>query len=91
LTLEAPGEIRGPLLLFDVLTSPGRAVIVPGMNSSTPLPAQSAIVAVPASQPGALAGYESRCTCGLVIRSSMETIIRQDVWEHAAWHAKRGR
>ena len=51
----------------------------------------SPIEAVAASGTGAIAGFESRCTCGLVIRSSMESIIRQDVWEHVEWHRKRGR
>lgn len=54
-------------------------------------PTQTAIAAVPASGPGALAGFESTCSCGLVMRSSLRTIIEQDVREHAAWHAKRGR
>ena len=52
---------------------------------------QSPLVAVPASGPGALAGFESRCSCGLVIRSSLESIARQDVWEHARWHARKGK
>jgi hypothetical protein len=41
---------------------------------------------VPPSGPGALAGYESRCSCGLVMRSSLLTIIRADVRDHLIWH-----
>lgn len=55
------------------------------------LPTQTAVVAVPASGPGALAGFQSVCSCGLTIRSSLETLARQDVAEHARWHEKRGR
>lgn len=42
----------------------------------------TAIEAVPASGPGALAGFESRCTCGLVMRSSLLTIVTLDVADH---------
>lgn len=49
----------------------------------------TAIAAVPASGPGALAGFESRCSCGLVIRSSLRTIVEADVREHVAYFAKR--
>lgn len=61
------------------------------MATPPTLPTQTAIAAVPASGPGALAGFESTCACGLVIRSSLRTIAEQDVREHRAWHAKRGR
>jgi len=50
---------------------------------------QTPIKAVPPSGPGALAGFESTCSCGLVIRSSLETIARQDVAEHQRWHARK--
>lgn len=49
----------------------------------------SPIEAIPASAAGALAGFESRCDCGLVIRSSLRSIIEADVREHLAWHAGR--
>ena len=50
---------------------------------------QTPLAAVPPSGPGALAGFESRCTCGLVIRSSLRSIAEADVREHVAWHAKK--
>lgn len=53
------------------------------------MPLLSPVSPVEASGPGALAGFESRCSCGLVIRSSLETIAQRDVYEHAAWHAER--
>lgn len=52
---------------------------------------QSAIVAVLASGPGALSGFESRCTCGLVLRSSLPVAAQNDVHAHAAWHARTKR
>ena len=60
------------------------------MNSS-PLPTQTALVAVPASGPGALSGFQVTCSCGLVIKSSMESSARLDAQDHARWHQKRGR
>lgn len=60
-------------------------------STAQALPQTSAIVAVPASGPGALAGFEAVCECGLVMRSSLETIIRQDVFDHVRWHQARGR
>lgn len=47
----------------------------------------TAIEAVPASGPGALAGFESRCTCGLAIRSSLLTIVQLDVQAHLRFWA----
>jgi hypothetical protein len=47
----------------------------------------TAVIAVAPSGPGALAGFESRCPCGLVIRSSLRTIAEADVREHVAWFA----
>lgn len=52
-------------------------------------PTITPIQPVPASGPGALAGFEATCSCGLVMRSSLESMIRQDVAEHARWHARR--
>src|SRR5262245_58759916 len=49
----------------------------------------SPIVATPASGPGALDGFEARCSCGLVMRSSLRTLLEQDVADHAAYHARR--
>lgn len=50
----------------------------------------SAIVESPASQPGALDGFEARCSCGLVMRSSMRSLLDADVAAHAAYHERRG-
>lgn len=47
------------------------------------------IVARPATGPGALDGFESSCTCGLVLRSSIRSILEADVAEHAAYHARQ--
>ena len=49
----------------------------------------SPIVAVGPSGPGALDGFESRCSCGLVIRSSLRTIVEADLREHLAYFAGR--
>ncbi len=49
------------------------------------------ITAVAASEKGAVAGFETRCTCGLVIRSSLRTMIEQDAANHLEWHSKRSR
>ncbi len=38
------------------------------------------------SGPGALSGHEARCSCGLVMRSSLETILFCDIMEHGFWH-----
>lgn len=54
-----------------------------------PLYTLSPIVAVEASGPGALAGFESRCSCGLVLRSSLRTILEADRREHGAYHARK--
>jgi hypothetical protein len=49
----------------------------------------SPIKAVNASGPGALAGFECKCSCGMTLRSSLSTLIAQDAAEHAAYHAKK--
>ena len=60
------------------------------MRMETPsTPTQTAIVAVPASGPGALPGFESTCSCGLVMRSSILTSAQLDVQQHAAWHTTK--
>ena len=50
----------------------------------------SPVLPVGPTGPGALAGFESRCTCGLVIRSSLLTIAQADVREHVQWAARKG-
>jgi hypothetical protein len=49
----------------------------------------SEIAAVEASRPGALPGFEARCSCGLVLRSSLLTALEADLAAHAAWHARQ--
>lgn len=49
----------------------------------------SPICPVEASGPGALAGFESRCTCGLVLRSSLREALRADRVAHAVWHERQ--
>lgn len=51
----------------------------------------SPLAPIPASQAGAIAGYESRCTCGIVIRSSLRPLAEADASAHLAWHQKQGR
>ena len=45
---------------------------------------------VAASGPGALAGFESRCSCGLVLRSSLLQALRNDVADHVRYHGRKG-
>ena len=49
----------------------------------------SAIEPVGPSEPGALSGFEARCSCGLVMRSSLLTIAQFDVRDHARYHETR--
>lgn len=51
----------------------------------------TAIVAVPASGPGALAGYEARCSCGLTMRSSLRVSLELDVRQHDRYHEAQAR
>lgn len=55
------------------------------MTFSLPLPAPT-----PPSGPGALAGFSTRCSCGLVISSSLATAAAADAVDHVAWHRARG-
>lgn len=54
------------------------------MFSTTP------ILPVAATQKGALDGFQSTCSCGLVMKSSLLSLLEQDVAAHVAWHQKRG-
>lgn len=45
---------------------------------------------VPASREGALSGYETHCSCGLAIRSSLRTIAEADAVAHLDYHARKG-
>lgn len=36
-----------------------------------------------------LAGFESRCSCGLVLASSLRTALEVDRAQHVAWHARK--
>lgn len=49
------------------------------------------ITAVPASQAGALAGHEVRCSCGDVARYSIATMAQEYAAGHVAYMAKKGR
>ena len=51
----------------------------------------SAITTAPASRPGAVSGYECKCSCGLVMRSSLLTALHIDAAAHVAYHEKRGK
>jgi hypothetical protein len=48
------------------------------------------LVAVAASRKGALDGFECRCSCGLVISSSLRTIAERDAAEHLRYHERKG-
>ena len=50
-----------------------------------------AITAVPASQSGALAGFETRCTCGLLMANTIKWNLEADVREHEAYFAAKAR
>ena len=39
-----------------------------------------------ASTTGALAGFESRCSCGLVMRNAFRVSLGLDVRQHVAYH-----
>jgi hypothetical protein len=50
----------------------------------------SEIMAVKATEKGALDGFQASCSCcGLTIKSSMRTMIESDIAAHEKWHAKR--
>lgn len=49
----------------------------------------SQIVAVAPSTAGALGGFECRCSCGIVLRSSLRSCVEQDARAHAAYHARK--
>ena len=51
----------------------------------------SEITPITASGRGDLDGFRATCTCGLVMQSSLRTMIEADVASHVAWHAKRGK
>ena len=52
----------------------------------------TATVAVPASQPGALAGFEAKClTCGAVYGSSMASSLKLDQMGHDRFMVKMGK
>lgn len=50
----------------------------------------SAIEAKAATEAGALDGFAARCECGYVAHSSLESLVRQYVREHATWVARKG-
>lgn len=41
-----------------------------------------------ATEAGALNGFQSHCTCGLTMKSSLLSALELDRKQHAAWHAK---
>lgn len=49
------------------------------------------ITAVPASEAGALPGFEIRCTCGDVHRLAFEGLAAEYAAGHVAYMAKKGR
>jgi hypothetical protein len=51
----------------------------------TPTP----IEAIAASSTGALAGFESRCSCGLVMRNTIRVNVELDAREHVAYFAAK--
>ena len=52
----------------------------------------TAPVARPASEKGALDGFESRCECcGLVMRSSLLSLLQSDIAAHIAYHERKAK
>jgi len=49
----------------------------------------SQIVAFKATERGALDGFECKCSCGMVLRSSLRTLLISDANAHAAYHEKQ--
>jgi hypothetical protein len=49
----------------------------------------STIVPAPASGPGALEHYSSTCTCGMVLASTMLTLVQADVVAHLRYHERQ--
>jgi hypothetical protein len=45
--------------------------------------------AVTASGPGALDGFECKCSCGMTLRSSLRTLLEQDATQHVAYHERK--
>jgi hypothetical protein len=59
-------------------------------TSLTHTPVMTAPVAIPASGPGALAGFETKClTCGMVIRGSIVEYVRAEAAAHIRYHAEK--
>ena len=56
-------------------------------QNTTATHTQSPVTAIAASTPGALPGFESTCTCGLVMRNSIRVNVVLDVMQHMAFHA----
>jgi hypothetical protein len=44
------------------------------------------VAAVAASESGALPGFESRCSCGLVMRNTFRVNVELDVRQHINYH-----
>jgi hypothetical protein len=40
---------------------------------------------------GSVDGFTTTCSCGLVIASSLRTLIAADAAAHLAWHERRGK
>ena len=50
----------------------------------------SQITSVAPSTVGATGGFECKCSCGLVMRSSLLTALQVDVAQHIAYHERKG-
>ncbi len=50
----------------------------------------SPITSRPASGPGALPHFGAECSCGTIIRSTMELSAKSFACEHIAWHEGKG-
>jgi hypothetical protein len=67
-------------------------VAEPGARKDTGMtnPAFTPIAERPASERGALAAHTCTClVCGLVLSSSLRSLLEHDVAEHARWHERR--
>jgi hypothetical protein len=89
-----PDDIRAYIRLNRLDTEPvwcysGVMKITPTERNTVSAFVLSSAVSVPASGAGALAGFECKCSCGMVLRSSLRTILEADVAAHAAYHTRK--
>jgi hypothetical protein len=63
----------------------------PAASAATTTATVSDIVAAPATKAGQLDGFQSTCSCGLVMASTIRVNVTLDIAQHLRWHAEVGR